>query len=187
MLFADVVIALVILCIVAIVITAVASIFLRTPFVPTPYAVIRTMIGMADLKDSHIIYDLGAGDARLLTEACAQYPHIVARGSELSPMVYLWGRLRILLSGQKADLRMKDLFTEDLRDADCIFLYLMPAFMERLHEKFRKELRPGTKIVSYTFAFTGLDPVETKVVPWIRGTQNVFLYVWPESDTHNRQ
>lgn len=185
MLIIDIVIAVIILCIFAIVITTVASIFLRTPFVPTPYKVIHTMIAMAHLEDAHVIYDLGAGDARLLVEACKQYPHLVARGSELSPLVYFWGRLRIFFSGQKADLRMKDLFTEDLRDADCIFLYLMPGFMEKLKEKFHKELRPGTKIVSYTFPFTGLHPVETKVVPWIQGTKNVYVYIWPESTVGN--
>jgi len=187
MLLIDIAIALVILCIFAIAITAVASIFLRTPFVPTSYNVIRTMIDMAHLEDAHVIYDLGAGDARLLVEAHKRYPHIIARGSELSPLVYVWGRLRIFFSGQKVDLRMKDLFTEDLRDADCIFLYLMPGFMKKLNAKFAKELRPGTKIVSYTFPFIGLDPVDTKVVPWIQGKQNVFLYIWPESTKRNTQ
>ena len=83
-----------------------------------------------------------------------------------------------MLSGTKADLRMKNLFEEDLRNADCIFLYLMPGIMEKLLKKFDEELRPGTKIVSYAFTLRGLTPSKTEEVPWIQGKKEILLYEW---------
>ena len=39
--------------------------------------------------------------------------------------------------------------------------YLFPAGMERLKEKFERELRPGTKVVSHTHGVPGWEPLET--------------------------
>lgn len=174
----DILIVLVFLLILGVVIMAVSAIFLQTPYVPTPIMVARKMVTMAHLKDSDIIYDLGAGDGRLLIETMGMHPAITAYGSELSPLVCIWGKCKILLSGKKAQLRMKNLFAEDLRDADCVFLYLMPGVMEKLLKKFEKELRPGTKIVSYAFTLRGLTPVRTEEVPWIQGKKQILLYKW---------
>ncbi|PIR54459.1 hypothetical protein COU75_00755 [Candidatus Peregrinibacteria bacterium CG10_big_fil_rev_8_21_14_0_10_42_8] len=174
----DILIALVMILILVIVVMAVSAIFLRTPYVPTPFIVAKKMVRIAHLHGNETIYDLGAGDGRLLIEALKLYPEITAYGSELSPFVYYWGRLKILLSGTHAHLRMKNLFTEDLHNADCIFLYLMPGIMEKLLKKFDEELRPGTKIVSYAFTLRGKTPAQTQEVPWIQGKKKIYLYEW---------
>lgn len=174
----DVLIALVMILILVIVVMAVSAIFLRTPYVPTPLLVAKKMVKMAHLEGDETIYDLGAGDGRLLIEALRLHPKVTAYGSELSPIVCFWGKLKILLSGTNAHLCMKNLFAEDLRDADCIFLYLMPGIMEKLLKKFEAELRPGTKIVSYAFTLRGKEPVQTEVVPWIQGQKKIYFYEW---------
>lgn len=174
----DALIALVFILILVVVIMAISALFLKAPYVPTPLKVARKMVKMADLRDSDVIFDLGAGDGRLLIEAMAIHPDITAYGSELSPLVCMWGKVKIWRSGKKAQLRMKNLFEEDLRNADCIFLYLMPGIMQKLLKKFEDELRPGTKIVSYAFTLRGLTPVRTEEVPWIQGKKEILLYEW---------
>ena len=175
----DVLIALVMILILVVVVMAVSAIFLKAPYVPTPIKVARKMVKLANLEGSEVIYDLGAGDGRLLIEAAKMHPDITAYGSELSPLVCYWGKLKIWLSGKRnAHLEMKNLFTEDLRDADCIFLYLMPGIMDSLLVKFVEELRPGTKIVSYAFPLQGLTPIKTEEVPCIQGKNKILLYEW---------
>jgi precorrin-6B methylase 2 len=175
----DIFIFLAILLVLGIVVMAVSAIFLKAPYVPTPIKVAKKMVTLANLEDSEVIYDLGAGDGRLLIEVVKMHPGIKAFGSELSPLVCYWGKLKIWLSGKRnAHLKMKNLFTEDLRDADCIFLYLMPGIMEKLLDKFAEELRPGTKIVSYAFPLQGLTPIQTEEVPWIQGKKKILLYEW---------
>lgn len=174
----DIVIVAIIFLVCGVTVTAVASIFLRTPYVPTPKKVAQAMVAMANINSSDTIYDLGAGDGRLLIEAAKQYPGISAKGSELSPLVCLWGKMKIALSGHKVTLKMKNLFAEDLSDADCVFLYLMPGLMNQLLEKFQNELRPGTTIISYAFPLAGHTPLKTEVVPWIQGKKKILLYKW---------
>ena len=157
---------------------AVTSISLRAPYVPTPMKVTRKMVAFADLKGDEVIYDLGAGDARLLIESKRTHPNVTVTGFELSPLVYLLGLFRIWQSRVKVKLMMKNFFHQDVSDADCVFLYLMPGAMKSLQKKFETELKPGTKIVSHAFKFPDRKPIKTMPVPWLKGKKTILLYEW---------
>jgi hypothetical protein len=43
------------------------------------------------------------------------------------------------------------MFYEDLRKADIVYVYLVTKTLKRLLPKFKKELRKGTRIVSYKY------------------------------------
>lgn len=174
----DLVIGFMIIWVFVIVVMVVSSIFLRAPYVPTPWQVARQMVEFAELTGEEVVYDLGAGDARLLIATKQTHKGVTAIGFELSPPVYLLGRFKIWKSRQKVKLHMKNFFHQDVSNADCIFLYLMPGAMKTLQTKFAKELKPGTKIVSHAFKFPGKEPVKSMPVPWLSGTKNVMLYVW---------
>ena len=45
----------------------------------------------------------------------------------------------------------QDLFTTDISDATVVTLYLLPSLNLKLIPKFKKELKPGTRIVSHSF------------------------------------
>lgn len=154
------------------------SIFLRAPYVPTPTSVAKKMVTFADLKGNEVVYDLGAGDARLLIEAKRAHGDISAKGFELCPPVYLLGKIRIWWSRLPITLLMKNLFSQNVSDADCVFLYLMPGAMKRLEKKFAAELKPGTKIISHAFQFPGRTPIKTMPVPWLQGQKELLLYEW---------
>lgn len=174
----DIIIAFLILWVLFLVLMLMTTVFLRAPYVPTPMKVTRKMVEFAELQGKEVIYDLGAGDARLLIEAKRQFPNCIAKGFELSPPVYLLGKFRIWRSRQKVILEMKNFFHRDVSDADCIFLYLMPGAMKKLQKKFEKELKPGTKIVSHAFTFPDRKPLKTMPVPWLQGQKKVLLYEW---------
>ena len=73
---------------------------------------------------------------------------------------------------------MKNFFHQDVSDADCIFLYLMPGAMKTLQKKFEKELKPGTKVISHAFKFPGREAVKSMPVPWLQGEKELLLYTW---------
>lgn len=149
------------------------------PFVPTPPHIVAKMMKAAGLKAGDTVYDLGAGDGRLLIAAKKACPKIHAEGYEVALAVWLLGKLRIALSGQDISFRMKSLFAANLSDADVIFVYLLPSFMDRLSEKFAAELKPGTRIISYTFGFKdrkGQLIEGGEQLYW--GKQRIFKYVW---------
>lgn len=80
-------------------------------------------------------------------------------GFELSPIFYLITLLNLKLHSVK-DYRLyyKNFFNANLRKADIIFCFLMPKTMEKLKDKFIKELKSGTKIISYAFEIKDWKP-----------------------------
>lgn len=147
-------------------------------YVPTPYVVVKEMVALARLQPHDRVYDLGAGDARLLIAAKRAEPGITAIGCELIPTVWALGQFCIWKSGQQVTLRFQNILRCDLRDADCVFLYLIPSLMEKLEEKFDRELRPGTRVIAYVFKIPGQQPEQEVKVPWMGVERAVRVYRW---------
>jgi SAM-dependent methyltransferase len=127
------------------------------PWVPTSRQVIRTMLEMAELKAGETVYDLGCGDGRVLITAARDFG-ARAVGVEVDISRYLWSVLAVTVRGLWGRVRIirGDLFAVDLSSADVVFTFLLQDTNERLKEKLRRELRPGTRIVSNIFTFSGL-------------------------------
>jgi predicted RNA methylase len=148
------------------------------PYVPTPVAVAQTMVRSAGLKGNERVYDLGAGNGRILIEAKRMYPSVSATGVELSPTVWLLGLLTIALARQRIRFLRADARTVDLRDADVVFLYLTPPFLGTIEDKLDRELRPGTVVISHAFPFPRRQPVQVTTLPWGAGKKTVLRYEW---------
>lgn len=142
--------------------TAFVSLFLRVPYVPTKKRVMLEIIKHAKLKEGQTFLDLGCGDGRMLIEA-EKTTKVNAIGYEIAPIVYLLAVARKTLNRSKVKIKFKNFFNENLGKADVIFCYLMPAELEKLAKKIKKECKKGTKIISNTFHIKGLKPV--KVIP----------------------
>jgi hypothetical protein len=175
----NIVVGLIVLLVGAIAMTGVFYCITMVPYVPTSSKVSKEMVNFAALRGGEHVYDLGAGDARLLIETKRKHPDVVANGYEISPMVYLLGRYRIHRSKLSVGFHFGNFFHRDVSDADCIFLYLMPEVMGKLAEKFDRELKPGTKVISNVFRFKDRTPVATREVEWISGKRKLLMYEWP--------
>ncbi len=123
------------------------------PFVPSSNATAQSMAKLSEIKPGMHVYDLGSGDGRLLFLAAQKGAHAV--GYELNPILAFFTIIRALLTGnhKKISVYCKNFWNADIRDADVIFVYLLPWHMERLGKKLQKELRSGTIIVSNSFIF----------------------------------
>jgi len=115
------------------------------PFVPSKRATADAMIRLADIKKGDIVYDLGSGNGKLLLMATRKGARAI--GYEINPILVLFSNLR------GAPTRWKNFWHADIRDADVIFIYLIPWKMERLVAKIKKECKHGTIIVSNSFIF----------------------------------
>lgn len=148
------------------------------PYVPTPRHVAQMMVELASLRGDEVVFDLGAGDGRVLRTAKRMFPNTTAIGYEIVPTVWFFGALWCLLTRSGVHLKCGDAFKADIRKADVIFLYMFPSVMEKMAAKFQRELRPGTIIVSHTFRLHGRNPLEERRVPLWRGDAKLFLYRW---------
>lgn len=158
--------------------TVVGHLFVAVPYIPTPRAVIRRAIAFADIQDGDTVYDLGAGDGRMLIILKKQFSHCTAIGVEFLPTVWLLGKVSIWLSRQDITFLCADALKQDVQDADVIFLYLIPKLMRQLEDKFDAELKPGTKVISYTFPFYRHQPVKEELVQWFWWKRKMYLYEW---------
>lgn len=168
--------ALVLLCVAVAVlaVTFLQHVFLTVPYIPTPKHVVDAMLDAADLKGTETIYDLGAGDARILIEAKRKFSGVTAKGCELIWVVWLLGKLRIWRSGLPVHLTRESVYAIDVSDADVIFLYLFPSMMTALAKRFSGMVKPGTLIVSHAFRFGGREPIKTIIA----AGKKVHVYRW---------
>ena len=63
--------------------TASRGVRIKIPYVPTPLPIAERMLELAAIRRGELLYDLGAGDGRLLTLASQRYS-AKAVGVELS-------------------------------------------------------------------------------------------------------
>jgi hypothetical protein len=80
----------------------------------------------------------------------------------------------------------QDLFGSDLRDATVVTLFLWPKVNLKLRPKLLRELRPGTRVISYMHDMGDWSPDET--VPVHSGTRETAVYLWkiPERPSPDR-
>jgi len=128
------------------------------PYWPTSMKKTRKMLAMAEIKQDELVYDLGCGDGRIIVAAARRFG-ARAVGVEIEPFRFIWCQLLITVLGLRKRVRVvrRDLFSEDLRDADVVFCYLLQRTNDRLEHKLVRELRPGARIVSNTFHFPTLS------------------------------
>ncbi|MFC1663408.1 class I SAM-dependent methyltransferase [Patescibacteria group bacterium] len=122
------------------------------PWVPTWNKDVGRLIKLVDLKPGELVYDLGAGDGRLIRRIASNYKaHAI--GIELSLLPYLYTKVRNLFTSNRNLITLKygDFFKVDLSKADAIVCFLTPMAMKKLSPKFKRELRPGTRIASFAF------------------------------------
>lgn len=123
------------------------------PFVPSTNATANAMIDAVPLRKTMTVYDLGSGEGKLL--ALAEKKGAKAIGIEINPFLVLWSNMKALLKGKYPRMRTLwgDLWKTNVRNADVIYIYLLPWRMESLAKKLSKECRKGTRVVSNSFIF----------------------------------
>jgi cyclopropane fatty-acyl-phospholipid synthase-like methyltransferase len=140
---------------------------------PTPMKIIKRMVELSELKPEEVLYDLGAGDGRVICYVAKQ--GIKAVGVELDPIKVFFIRVRLFLKKlPSAEVKKGNFFNMDLSPADVVFTYLSPASMKRFQEKFLKELRPGARVVSYRRSIPGWKE-------WKKEGE-IYLYIQPFGD-----
>jgi SAM-dependent methyltransferase len=121
---------------------------------------VRKMLTLAEVGPGDLVYDLGCGDGRMIVTAARRYG-ARAVGIEIDPLRYVWCQLLITVLGLRDRVRIVygDFFSQDLSEADVVTCYLLQSTNNELEGKFKRELAPGTRVVSNTFTFPGLPRV----------------------------
>lgn len=126
------------------------------PFVPTIRQGVSKAIEALGIKKGDIVYDIGAGDGRILFAANAAEPNARYVGIENALIPRAVFCLKYLLKGRPKAIsfRKDDFFKVDLSEATAVFAFLLPHVMDELLPKFERELKPGTRVISLQFPFS---------------------------------
>lgn len=127
------------------------------PWVPCWKKDLKRIFELADLKKGEVFYDIGCGTGKTVIYAAENFK-VKAIGVEISFILFLICKIKQLLAKNKnSEFKLKNLFKEDLSQADVIYFFGMPKNINStLKEKLQKECKKGTRIISYVFSINGL-------------------------------
>lgn len=122
------------------------------PWWQMPDGVIKKMCQIAKISSKDAIYDLGCGTGKALVYSAKTF-HAKGIGIEIDPIRFFIAQWNVRRSHQEDNIKLikKNFFTVDFSPASVVFVYLVPVALKRLTPKFLKELKPGTKFLSYVY------------------------------------
>jgi cyclopropane fatty-acyl-phospholipid synthase-like methyltransferase len=150
---------------------------LRPPdvkYVPTPQNVVEAMLAMARVTAADVVYDLGCGDGRIPITAAVRYG---ARGVGIEiDSFYLrdaYDNVKKAAVADRVRLVHADFFDVDISEATVVAVFLLPRVLLDLLPKFRRELRPGARIVSHQYHMGDAWPYEQ-----VQDVGGLTIYGW---------
>ena len=143
-------------------------------YVPSPDSVVDAMLELAHVTAGDIVYDLGSGDGRIPIAAAKRYGAFGV-GVEIDAKLNRVAADNAKKAGVTDRVRFftQDLFEADISQADVVTLFLLPRINQELIPKLRRELRPGTRIVSHQFGMGEQWPPEKA-----QDVAGLMIYLW---------
>jgi len=144
------------------------------PPVPTRPERIQKALKLANLQPNETLYDLGAGDGRVLLIAARDFD-AQAIGIEIGPIqcALIW--LRAVANGytRQIQVRWENFYKADLKDADVVFVYATSKEVMKLAPHLETQMKRGSRVVSISADFPEWEPT-------VLDEQNlIFIYEIP--------
>lgn len=149
---------------------------LDVPFVPTDERVVQAMLKLAEVDANDVLYDLGAGDGRIVVAAARDHG-AQAVGVEIDHERVAEAEAYAARAGveHKVSFIEYDLFHADFSPATVVTIYLLHSANLGLRSRMLEELRPGTRVVSHAFDMGDWKPDRKLSYSGI----GIFLWVIP--------
>jgi cyclopropane fatty-acyl-phospholipid synthase-like methyltransferase len=143
-------------------------------YVPSPDSVVDAMLQLAQVTAADIVVDLGSGDGRIPIAAAAKYGAFGV-GVEIDARLNREAADNARKAGVADRVRFltQDLFEADISQATIVTLFLLPRINQELIPKLKRELRPGTRIVSHQFDMGEQWPPEQS-----QDVNGLMIYMW---------
>ena len=154
------------------------------PSVPTKPERIQKALKLAKLQTDEVLYDLGAGDGRVLFIAARDFG-AKAVGLEIGPIqcVLIW--LRAVANGwdKKIRVRWANFYNADLSEADVVFVYATSKEVAKLAPHLEQQMKLGSRLVSISADFPDWEPyvvdehelIFVYEMPPVRGSLSSYL------------
>lgn len=128
---------------------------------PSSVKAVKKILEIAPDQITGPIVELGSGWGTLAFPLASRYPDIQVIGYETSPFPFLFSKGRQILNPQpNLKFYRRDFYQDKFREPGLVVCYLYPGAMKILKSKLEEELRPGTWVISNTFAIPGWKPLK---------------------------
>lgn len=132
------------------------------PWWKTNKKIARAAAKLAKIGPNDVVYELGSGDGEFIVTVAQDFHPRKAVGVEIDLLRDWMARVRLFLNpkAQKnAQFVRRNFYDVNLKGVTVVYFYLVPNAIKRLLPKLKKELKPGTRLVSYYFKIAGMEPV----------------------------
>jgi SAM-dependent methyltransferase len=129
------------------------------PPVPTKPGRIQKALKLANLRPNETLYDLGAGDGRVLIIAARDFG-AKAVGIEIGPIqcALIWLRATASGLGNQIYVRLGNFYKANLMDADVVFVYATSKEVMQLAPHLEQQMKKGSRLVSISADFPEWEP-----------------------------
>jgi hypothetical protein len=129
------------------------------PSRPTKPDRIRKALKLVGLKQNETLYDLGAGDGRVLLIAAREFD-AKAVGIEIGPIqcALIWLRMTAGGLSDKIKIQWGNFFKTNLSEADVVYVYATSTEVTKLAPYLEKQMKPGSRVVSISADFPEWEP-----------------------------
>jgi Mycolic acid cyclopropane synthetase len=129
------------------------------PLVATKPARIHKALQLANLQPNEVLYDLGAGDGRVLFIAVREFG-AKAVGIEVGPIqcALIWLRIIANGLGKQIQIRWENFYKADLSGADVVFVYATSKEVMKLAPHLERQMKRGARLVSISADFPEWEP-----------------------------
>lgn len=149
------------------------------PFVSSTKKELEKVFKIIKIRKNQIVYDLGCGDGTVLFYLIKRFQcHGV--GIDINPWLLLKAKLYSKICGfEKLVIFYKTSLTKcDFKNADVIYIYLLPKLVLKLKDKLINDTKSGSLIVSHGFK---IDYIENWRLFKITGTHHpTYIYKKPK-------
>lgn len=144
------------------------------PYLPSKKDNLNKVLNRLKAKKEQRLIDLGSGDGTVLKQAAER--GLLATGVELNPLLVLFAKFR-LRQFRKVRVSLGNMWNFEIpKDADFVYVFLLPRFMKKLDSKMTAEAAPGTHLISFAFEIPGKKPLFEE--------SGYFVYRYGDSKKH---
>jgi 16S rRNA A1518/A1519 N6-dimethyltransferase RsmA/KsgA/DIM1 with predicted DNA glycosylase/AP lyase activity len=138
------------------------------PYLPTLKSQINSALDLAGIKKGQTMLELGCGDGRVVAAAAKRGAKVIAY--ELNPVMAAIAWLRTRPYAKNVEIIWGDFWQKNWPEADSIFVFLLPRYMEKLDKKIMQSKKGSVKLVSFAFQIPDKQPDELQ--------NGVYLYLY---------
>jgi 16S rRNA A1518/A1519 N6-dimethyltransferase RsmA/KsgA/DIM1 with predicted DNA glycosylase/AP lyase activity len=148
------------------------------PFFPTPMNVVDRMLQIGKVTSTDVVYDLGAGDGRIVIQAAEKYG---AQGVGVEYDVLVAQLAIDAVKKRKLEDNVKivvgDATKVDVSPATVVMIYLLPETIVLLRPNLDQQLAEGVRVVTHNTPMAGWTPMSTEMMDDGTGrTHTLYLY-----------